>query len=565
MDNGATHVFEGSSSADLVPVPREDESCSIELDATLEQCIHFAGGPDDEPLRLRRLKSRSPEGYQQLASQLESLVHQYMGPIRETKFNSSKKYLSQVLRFTDGQHRKRILRRLAEELPRYPGSLFITTDEINHMHFVHDCPCSNGSCRCRVFKDEDFRGLFRNNLRGTRYITELDTIDWYNILSYFVYSKWQFQSQVWIGGRLRRTPSADQIIRWKDLQRIASESNLESQEEGDGLFGPVQSSSGQEHQGIHGACGASSSQKRSQVGGTSAAKRQRSEPGVPKQSKFQRILSKTESLLNEAVVIPPIHVKELFTGPLALELHNPSNFKYYEAACHLWGTKFNRWSLKEIAEFYEGKEPVFYANDINPYVYYHDRQTSFNFVHALINHQYGEDEELIKEFLVNLQDWFNKFGWNKNPKCNALCVVGPPNSGKNYFFDMLAALACNVGHIGRVNNKTNNFALQDCVNRRLVVGNEISMEDGAKEDFKKLCEGTALNIRVKFQGDKIFTKTPVLLISNYTLDICTHIHFKDVRLKTIDWGMAELLKDSLLKPYPLCLFDLYKHYNIELE
>ncbi|GIX83989.1 hypothetical protein CDAR_270231 [Caerostris darwini] len=54
---------------------------------------------------------------------------------------------------------------------------------------------------------------------------------------------------------------------------------------------------------------------------------------------------------------------------------------------------------------------------------------------------------------------------------------------KNYFWDCSAALAQNVGHIGRVNNKTNQFALQDCANRRLIIGNEISMEEGAKEDF----------------------------------------------------------------------------------
>lgn len=115
-------------------------------------------------------------------------------------------------------------------------------------------------------------------------------------------------------------------------------------------------------------------------------------------------------------------------------------------------------------------------------------------------YQNENSAEAVGEFLQNLKWWFDREGWGKNPKMNALCVIGPPNSGKNYFFDALVAIACNVGHIGRVNNKTNQFALQDAYNRRIVVGNEISMEDGAKEDFKKLCEGTtflifALNIK----------------------------------------------------------------------
>ena len=173
-------------------------------------------------------------------------------------------------------------------------------------------------------------------------------------------------------------------------------------------------------------------------------------------------------------------------------------------------------------------------------------------------------EENIKLFLSNLRDWFNKLGWNGNPKVNALCVLGPPNSGKNYFFDAFIALACNVGHIGRVNNKTNNFAPQDVVNRRLVIGNEISMEEGAKEDFKKLCEGTAFNVRVKFKGDQIFTKTPVLLISNNELEICWDPHFKDIRLYTLRWRAAPLLQASTKKPYPLAMFDLFAKYNITL-
>ncbi|GFR09522.1 non-capsid protein NS-1 [Trichonephila clavata] len=84
-----------------------------------------------------------------------------------------------------------------------------------------------------------------------------------------------------------------------------------------------------------------------------------------------------------------------------------------------------------------------------------------------------------------------------NSKINTIAVIGPPNAGKNYFWDCLAAIALNVGHIGRVNNKTNQFALQEVIDKRLIIGNEINMEDGAKDDFKKLCEGKALNIRVK--------------------------------------------------------------------
>lgn len=545
-------------------VSGQEQSVGQQLESVLEQCIHFTGGSEfNEPLRLRRLKERFPGSYQQLEGKLKEVVGPLLGTIPIGSFGPTKKYLSQVLRYDDGKHRTQVLRRLRDGVLKYPGQIFIWTDEGDHIHLVHDCPCSNGSCRCGIFKGEEFRGTFRTNLRGSRFINELDTIDWINVLLYFVYSKWPCESQIWTRGRLRRSPSTDEIVRWKCLQREVSGTVLDGEEEGirynDQLEDAVRKDV---RDNIHESAEDAGEQRRQNV--QTSGKRKRG-LGETKTSKFQRILQEVESLLDECAVIPPIHVKELFSGPRAIELHNPTNQKYYEGACSLWGMKFLRWTLKDIADFYKNKSPVFYANDINPFVYYHDMESSVYFIDSLLRHQFGGDDDIIAEFLGNMRDWFNKYGWNGNPKINAICIIGPPNSGKNYFFDMWAALACNVGHIGRVNNKTNRFALQDCVNRRLVMGNEISMEDGAKEDFKKLCEGSAVNIAVKFQGDKIFTKTPVLLISNFVLDICNDSHFRDVRLKTMRWQTAELLKDSVLKPYPLCLFKIYEKYNVSLQ
>jgi len=564
MENGAASRSGVDNTTIMEPIRGETESGSEQLDTSSEQCIHFTGGSEfNEPLRLRRTKERSPERFQQLERELQSLAGHIIRTIPQGKFASTKKYLSQVLRFRDGEHRKQVLGRLAAGIPRYPGDLFIWTDEIDHIHFVHDCPLSNGSCRCGVFKDECFRGTFRSNLRGSRYINELDSIDWYNVLLYFIYSKWPSSSQIWTRGRLRRSPDSSEIIRWKSLQRTTREAILAREAEGI-RYHSSEEESNSEYDRQAFRTSVSNNEEETRQGSRGQTKRRRME-SRPKQSRFLGILQKVESLLDNACVIPPTHVKELFAGPEALELHDPSKFKYYESACQIWGMKFNRWSFGELASFYKDKTPIFYANDINPFVYYHDMKTSIDYIDQLLKFQFGDDEDLIMDFLINVQDWVNKYGWEKNPKCNALAVIGPPNSGKNYFFDMIAALCCNVGHIGRVNNKTNQFALQDCVNRRLVVGNEISMEEGAREDFKKLCEGTAFNIRVKFQGDKIFTKAPVLLISNFQLDICGDPHFENVRLKTINWQTAELLRTSTLKPYPLCLFEIYKMYNIFLQ
>lgn len=511
-------------------------------------------------LRLRYIKKRSEESYKQLEILLQEMVGDQVERLYQENWGASKKYISQVLPCRDQQHHDRILRKVREGAGEYFGKLFLWVDEGDHFHIVHDCPYSNGSCRCRVFKDEIFRGAFRAPLRGTRNIGNFDKIDWFNVLIYFLLSKWKSPKEIWINGELQRLTSDSEGLRWEQMQRESREI-LDREGEGGRYYVRQERATSEDNRQLDGQSNDEAEEETgSQDGGY--GKRKKKQLGR-KISRFERVSETVESLLDQTMVIPAVQVKELFLDETML--HDPTNFKHYESACSLYTAKFNKFNLQEFKEFYLGKEPIFYANDVNPFTYYHTRSESFNFVNDLLKFQFNDSEEAISEFLTNIVSWFNKFGWERNPKCNALAIIGPPNSGKNYFFDMISSLAYNIGHIGRVNNKTNQFALQECVNRRLVVGNEISMEDGAIEDFKKLCEGTAFNIRVKFQGDKIFTKCPVLLISNFMLDICTHPHFRNIRLHTMRWIQADLLKHSNKKPYPLCLFDLFEHYNVFLH
>uniref|UniRef100_A0AB74ULK2 Nonstructural protein 1 n=1 Tax=Scindoambidensovirus sp. TaxID=2809839 RepID=A0AB74ULK2_9VIRU len=546
---------------DLVQIMDESTSgkeSSQQLDPIDEQCEHFIGGSEfNEPLRLRRIKERYPESYQELESELESVVGRYVGQIQRQKFEPFKKYISQVLLYRDREHRGRILRRLRNELIGYPGKLFIWTDEGDHLHLIHDCPYSNGTCRCRIFKGEDLRFPVRSPMRRLRNIQELDQIDWTNVILYFILSKWKSQSQIWIGGRLQRSADHDQVIRWRSVQTKSREI-LAREDEGVGY-----NSSSQEHnQQNSGVIVRESTQSAGEKRRQAAA----DQPVRRKRGKFERISETVSSLLKQTYCIPAHHIRDIFAhDPISDCLYDPSAQKFVDAACQLFTQRVNHFTMSMFRAVYEQCNPIFYANSKNPFDYYHTREESVEIVKELLEWQYGGDEERIKMFLTNVRDWFNKKGWEGNPKCNAITIIGPPNSGKNYFFDMLGAIAFNVGHIGRVNNKTNNFALQECYGKRMVIGNEISMEEGAMEDFKKLCEGTAFNIRVKFQGDKIFTKAPVLLISNSALQITNHPHFENVRNKTMRWSQAPLLAKSTMKPYPLCIFDIYNMYDISIE
>lgn len=267
-------------------------------------------------------------------------------------------------------------------------------------------------------------------------------------------------------------------------------------------------------------------------------------------------------------IIPPGH------SDYDMSLHNPLNDKFYHSACKLYMLEINNKNFLDFYNLYSEGKPVFYAHDIEPFKYYHSREDSMHFLHELLKFQMNNNEDKIIELLGNIKSWFNRKGWNAqrngkyvlNAKINTVDIHGPPNSGKNYFWDCFAAIANNVGHIGRVSNKTNQFSMHDAYNRRLVIGNELNMEDSAKDDFKKLCEGAAFNIKVKFQGDKIFSRTPVCFISNAPLDLIVGDRdFINVRIISFRWKPFSYLANSVLKPFPLAMFDIFKYYNVSLD
>lgn len=398
------------------------------------------------------------------------------------------------------------------------------------------------------------RRNIRKYLRRPKFIAELGTIDWYYVFLYFCLQKRESRQEVWIGKCLQRPPSDDESVRWGNLlEESRSILDRQNQRIGHNVL-PEQFDSNE----------------------SGASFLRSSEDSSKKRGRFQRIAEKVQTLLLKYNCVPPTELRNVIPAnneDFILDFHNPTNDKYYLSACSLYNLKINSMSLLDLKMlFAEHDKPIFYANNIEPFIYYHDREESTSYLIRLLKYQYNDNTDDIKQLLTNIVSWFNRKGWYQangtqwvlNPKINCVCINGPPNSGKNYFWDCIAAVALNVGHIGRVSNKCNQFSLQDAYNRRLVMGNELSMEESAKEDFKKLCEGSAFNIRVKFQGDKIFTRTPVCFITNGVLEISGDRHFKDVRLTTIYWLSCSLLKDSTKKPYPLAIFDVFDYFGVKV-
>lgn len=112
-------------------------------------------------------------------------------------------------------------------------------------------------------------------------------------------------------------------------------------------------------------------------------------------------------------------------------------------------------------------------------------------------------------FLQDMVHWFDRKGFRKNIKMNTIAIYGDVSAGKIYFFEMWAAIAQNVGYLGTV-NKTNRFGFQECCNRRLIMGNEVNIENSQMDNMKSLCEGSPWAVDVKFKKGQICRRTAVI-------------------------------------------------------
>lgn len=528
-----------------------------ELGSNIEVCEYANGGTEfNEPTRLRYIAKRHPTDYMELGNLAEKVVGRFIRALDRKSFGSTRRYVSEVIPCRSNEQHDRIIRRLREAALGYPGRFLIFVSEGDHIHIVHDCAFSNHQCRCYFAKSPDFRTTDRTSFRQRKFVVDMDWFDWLNVFLYFVVSKWIFQPEVWINGRKQGSTTPDEVVLWREIQAKSREI-LAREDSRDGLHSGREFPGNEDSEEFIPTHLREASKKR----GLDAPQGKRR-----RQSKFARVEEKVSTLLASMLIVPAEYLKEKVTNREdKLFLNDPCNKQCYEAACEIFRLQFNSFKLIDFYNYYLNKMPVFYANNIDPFTYYHNVKESVHFLNKLLQFQFEGATEDIEIFLTNIRDWFNLKGWDGNPKINALLTVGPPNSGKNYFWDTLAAIAYNVGNIGRVNNKTNRFSLQECVQRRFIVGNEISFESGAKEDMKKLLEGAALNINVKHQADKIYSKTPVCLISNNNMDIAHDPHFVDVRLKVFRWKTCEELKCSDLKPYPIALFEIFKLYNVSLQ
>lgn len=220
--------------------------------------------------------------------------------------------------------------------------------------------------------------------------------------------------------------------------------------------------------------------------------------------------------------------------------------------------KLCHWSIHDFYRFYTrpGCNPKFQSGYKNCNVYYYSITESVQILDELIKHQFDSDPIACENFLQRVYDVCER----KIPKMNSICVISPPSAGKNYFFDTIINFYLNKGQLGNP-NKHNNFAFQECENKRILLWNEPNYESSQTDHIKMVLGGDAYNVRVKQKKDAAVYCTPVIILTNNIVPFMVDPAFKD-RVSQFTWKRMPILKDKDKKPNPMAYYYLLEKWGI---
>lgn len=170
---------------------------------------------------------------------------------------------------------------------------------------------------------------------------------------------------------------------------------------------------------------------------------------------------------------------------------------------------------------------------------------------------YGDRDNFVK-----IIDFLNKLyavAERKDKKTNAIYVVAPTSSGKNWLFDSLCAFYLNVGMISNY-TRACQFPFEDAPNRRLLMWNEINFMDSAVDTVKMLIGGDPFSANIKFKTHQVIHRTPVIILSNPP-NVLTDPAFRD-RVHLFRFHQYPYLKDIKKYPHPLAIPFLWYKFRI---
>lgn len=208
----------------------------------------------------------------------------------------------------------------------------------------------------------------------------------------------------------------------------------------------------------------------------------------------------------------------------------------------------NFWELYKLHK--AASNPTYYARNTNHYLSISD---SIDALTQLLQYQCGEN---YAEFLSTLALVLEREGG----KMNSIYIQGPANCGKTWFVDCLAAYFLNVGHVKNI-VRGQNFPFNDCPNRRILIWNEPNWCPSALDTIKMLTAGDPCPAAIKYEGDSVISKTPLIFTSNALL-LQKNDPIWASRVYFCRWHPAPFLANYSKKPHPLAIYHILSKYIV---
>lgn len=448
-----------------------------------------------------------------------------------------------VFRFEDSRECEDFLKCVQRD-EHYRRGLLQICREDTHIHVVHDCNFSNGSCRCDWYKKaktygadqrRDRRGHRRDSCRS-RTPTDIQ-----NLLLYYC-SKQRKTVYQKIGGQVEKIQCEGynlQASGLTELPQIFRE--MEIQIPGDGtelrLWEPDFDVDEPDE--------------------TRAAR-------IPKRHKRkmgaqERIQLLTVEILETYPICPPeaIVKHRVWRETPELRFKNVAD-REIKAAINSFKDNLTTYSIFDFQKMYNKENciPIFSAGFGNFDTYYYNIENSVKIMEELIHYQCGGDEDATLDFVETLYNVLER----KVPKLNCIVIHSPSSAGKNFFFDAIKDYYLNCGHLCNA-NKYNSFPFQDAEGRRIVLWNEPNYSPEFLEPIKEILGGDSTSVNVKYQHDTPVYRTPIIVLTNNVVSFMTHPAFLD-RIKVFTWRTAPFLANYDKKPNPLAVYHFFDKFMV---
>ncbi len=413
----------------------------------------------------------------------------------------------------------------------------------DHIHIVHDCTYSNGSCRCfnkfpfdrrtrrivssQSLSKEDYKLLVKYHFEAGRKAkgVSVGNVDYTGLFRGLesVRHEQDSSGRDWDERDVEVCDHTDEIL-WEQFNRRRdSGSGTESDHNDD---------------------------KDDQE----APRRRKYRRATPKENK-ERQQVRLEKFI---MAIGKVPLGDFVTTKDFLEsewkFHNDMSVTFKNALRYAKYTFYNM-QLRDYKDFYENLTILPYW-DTSTRDQFHQKYLSLElskkFLYKLLIWQTNERDIMTDEEngIVDVEkDWKPKFyAYVKNliqlldkkrGKLNTDLYVSPSCAGKTLFMDLIRDYLINCGQMLNW-NRNSNFPLQMCGNTRVIFWNEPNYELSVEKNLLKLLGGDSLNAQVKNQMDVNIEKTPVFVTSNvYPFPKSPEFNY---RIQYYQWKAAPFLK-----------------------